>query len=545
MGTGLVPERNLVLPQLTFLDVATGHLVRRGVWDKLSGKVDLAYAPDGKTVATESNDGTLVWDVATAKLLQHELLGGGHNDTSIAFSPDAASHLLAIVSDRVILLWDAARRRVVRKIAIEGEHPPRVGAGDRRPIGLAFSPDGTNLAAGIRIAGAEIQLWRVSDGTLVRHFKSPKPTSVDSIYFSPDGKLIAAKGFGGPPVLFDAGSGKELDSFGKVFDLVGDAFQGDSPMAFSPDGRTLAAIGGRQALHFWDLATGKDRLATPDAHLGAVQALALPADGKTLISGSTDRTVRIWELATGRPSKTIPHDGSVWSLAVSADGSFLAAGVGGPTKVDLWNLKTGERLHSWLIEGRSSDSVKLRAVTLGRDGSSVIVALANGSVRCWDLSTGKERVIAQRNLPKPLDPDVVAYSRDGRSKAIVRSIPGKKIKLADGNVRYDPPTTASMIVWLDTETGHVRREIEIPQARVLRLALSPDGQSIAVGYLSTLYPPARGFIRIFRLRDKREIQTIESPCAGINALAFTPDGKQVVAGLRDTSIVIWDIPPTD
>jgi WD40 repeat protein len=60
-----------------------------------------------------------------------------------------------------------------------------------------------------------------------------------------------------------------------------------------------------------------------------------------------------------------------------------------------------------------------------------------------------------------------------------------------------------------------------------------------------LYPPARGFIRIFRLRDKREIQTIESPCAWIDALGFTPDGKQIVAGLQDTSIVLWDVGPID
>jgi WD40 repeat protein len=55
----------------------------------------------------------------------------------------------------------------------------------------------------------------------------------------------------------------------------------------------------------------------------------------------------------------------------------------------------------------------------------------------------------------------------------------------------------------------------------------------------------RGIIRIFRLRDKQEIQTIETPCPWIQGLSFTPDGKQIVAGLLDTSIVIWDVRPTD
>ena len=126
---------------------------------------------------------------------------------------------------------------------------------------------------------------------------------------------------------------------------------------------------------------------------------------------------------------------------------------------------------------------------------------------------------------------------------IVRRIPGKGSSWPMGTVRYDRAGAGSTIVWLDSQTGHVRREIEIPQSDVQRLAFSPDEQSIAVGYFSTLYPPARGFIRIFRLRDKQEIQTIESPCAWIDALGFTPDGKQIVAGLQDTSIVIWDVRP--
>ena len=180
VGFGLVPERNLV--------VRSTDLPRRGhgppgppgrMGHASRANDELAYAPDGKTVATESDDGTLrLWDVATAKLLHQERLGGRQNHASIAFSPDAASHLLAIASDRVIRLWDAAHLRDVRTIAIEGEHPP---------TGLAFSPDGTTLAAGIKTAGAEIRLWRVSDGTLLRRFKSPKSTSVLS------GRLFARR----------------------------------------------------------------------------------------------------------------------------------------------------------------------------------------------------------------------------------------------------------------------------------------------------------------------------------------------------------------
>ena len=120
-------------------------------------------------------------------------------------------------------------------------------------------------------------------------------------------------------MFFDTATGKELDLLSSVRPV-------DGPLAFSPDGRTLAATGDRQSLHFWELATGKDRLATSEAHLGDVVALACPADGKTLVSGSRDRTVRIWDLATGRSTRMLPHDSWVVSLSVSADGSLLATG---------------------------------------------------------------------------------------------------------------------------------------------------------------------------------------------------------------------------
>ena len=540
LGCGPVPDRLQWVAQLTFLNVATGRLVRRREWEMRESEQDLAFAPDGQTVATESDEGTLrLWDVATAKLLHQERLGGRQNVASIAFSPQAASHLLAIATERVIRLWDTAHLRDARTIAVEGEHPP---------TGLAFSPDGTTLAAGIATAGAEIRLWRVSDGTLLRRFKSQKSTSVCQVDFSPDGKLIAAAGLNGPLVLFDAGKGKELDSFGKEFDLIGNS-SSTSPMAFSPDGRTLATLGEQQALHFWDLATRQDRLATPEAHLGGVYALAFPADGKTLISGSDDRTVRVWDLATGRPTRILSHDGWVRSLAVSADGSFLAAGLAYPEDVHLWNLKTGERLHTWTVARAT-----VRSLTLAGDGSAVIVGLADGSHVRWELLTRKGIAVGEPDLKKaaeleaaqfPARPDHAVSSHDGASKAIVRTIPGKSIKLANGEIRYDRASAASMIVWLDSKTGQVRREIDIPQSDVQCLALSPDGKSIAVGFFSTLYPPTRGLIRIFRLRDKREIQTIESPCAWINALCFTPDGKRIVAGLQDTSIAIWDVHPMD
>jgi len=578
------PKRNVVVNHLVLADAATGRVAHRGEWDDRYIVERVAYAPDGKTVATVSLDSTLrLWDVPSMKLFRRERLVGEArlSPESITFSQDATSRLLAIAWRGTIELWDVAHFNRTQRIAIDARY---------RPDSLIFSPDGTILATGEASVGAETRLWRVGDGTLLRQFKSQRNTGLSHMAFSPDGKVLAAIESNGPLVFFDTATGKELGSFrkelssGMGFDLLADSFSADRPLAFSPDGRTLAATGSRQSLHFWDLATGKDRLATPEAHLGDVVTLACLADGKTVVSGSRDRTVRVWDLATGRPTSTLPHENWVDSLSVSADGSVLATGTAWG-KVNLWNLKTGERIHTWSVGQKL-----VQGVTFSGDGSSVIAALNDGTLRCWDVSPGKERPIAQPKLEKFPDQgpggglahvNRAVFSRDGRSVAMISGGWMQVVDLASGDRRFKEvlgaqfwatkacefaPSSgslaivrevhagfragslsgsrmvASTIVWLDSQTGSVRREIAIPESGVLALAFSPDGQAIAAGTFLT--DPARGIIRIFRLRDKREIQSIETPCPWIETLCFTPDGKQIVAGLQDTSIVIWDVRPT-
>ena len=568
------PERNRMVQLLTLTDITTGRRVAQGEWDERY-EVGLAYAPDGKTIATLSENGSFrLWDVATMKVLHEEHLGT-RNSGSIAFSPNVADHLLAIAAERTIVLWDAANRREVRVIPVDGNRPV---------TDLAFSPDGASLAAGISAAVSEIRLWRVNDGSLLKRFKSEKETEVVNagieVSFSPDGKVLAGTGHERRLVLFDVAIGKELN-------LLSTARLAHGPLSFSPDGSTLATTGDQQTLHFWELATGKDRLATPGSHEGGVGALAILAGGKTLVSGSDDRTVRIWDLTTGRPTKCFTLGGWVRSLSVSGDGSLLAAATTYPEQdgVRVWNVKTGQQLHVWPIAKPQLSFP--RGVTLNADGSSVIAALGDGSLRRWDVSTGSERPIAQPKYEKvPLvgpgldaveraifsrDGRLVAFigrgwtqvldvasgelrfkersstnacefAPDGRSLAIVRRGPPTRIKLADGQTRVSSAAAPSTILWLDSQTGQMRREIVIPESNILSLAFSPDGKAIAAG---TLLRPARGIIRIFRLQDKQEIATFEAPFYSIQSLCFTPDGKRIVAGLSDTSIVIWDVRARD
>jgi WD40 repeat protein len=341
-----------------------------------------------------------------------------------------------------------------------------------------------------------------------------------------------------------------------------------------------------------DLTTGEDRLATPDAHQGDIMTLAWLPGGKTLVSGSRDRTARIWDLRTGRPMGMLAHGG--WVVA-SADGSLLVTGSSYPElgTIRVWKTATGELLRQWPVADPEPGLPLPRGMTLSEDGASVIVALSDGSLRRWDVATGQERTVARPKLEgfpvlgpaaaqgaNKVDVKRAIFARDARSAAMIGDEWVQVIDVASGEGRFKVPMASFLgacafapgggslaivqdvrtrkfqagawsgsepvvnkVVWLDGQSGGVRREIEIHDSYVRSLSFSPDGQDLAIG--AQLVHPERGIIRIFRLRDKREVRTIASPCPSVETLSFSTDGERIAAGMSDTSIVVWDVRRAD
>jgi serine/threonine protein kinase len=263
----------------------------------------VAFAPDGATLASASDDSTIIlWDAASGERLR-TLEGHTSEVNSVAFAPDGAT-LASASDDSTIILWDATSGERLR--TLEG-HTSEVTS-------VAFAPDGGTLASGSY--DDTVILWDATSGEQLRTFGGHTDV-VWNVAFAPDGATLASGSYDGTIILWNTATGEHLRTLDTTVSV-------DS-IAFSPDGTMLASDANDNTVILWDAASG-ERLRTLKGHAYYVTSVAFSPDGTTLASGSGDDAIILWDVASGERLRTlVGHTGYVTSVAFSPDGSMLAS----------------------------------------------------------------------------------------------------------------------------------------------------------------------------------------------------------------------------
>jgi WD40 repeat protein len=276
-----------------------GKELRR--FDTVARVTSVALTADGKLLAAADNDdNAFVWEVATGKKL-HRFSG-----RCVAFSPDGKRLAVGgFAHDRpgsnrgLVVVHDLAKGNG------NGKEACRLEGHLSYVMCVAFSPDGKQLASGsqgMRLEGKgqrenevnTIRLWDLTSGKPLRAFGGNQ-LSIGSLAFSPDGRTLAAAGWtdGGSTedvlCLWDVATGVQRRR------LKGHS-QPVASVAFAPDGRRIVSGSWDQTVRLWDPVTGKE-LRRLEGHRNHVSAVAFSGDGKVLVTASQDTTALVWDVA--------------------------------------------------------------------------------------------------------------------------------------------------------------------------------------------------------------------------------------------------------
>jgi serine/threonine protein kinase len=194
---------------------------------------------------------------------------------------------------------------------------------------------------------------------------------VKSLAFSPDGRWLAAVGLDRRVRLYNLFNGN------LAWDTRTDA--GLLSVVFSPDGQSLAVGSEDRRVYLYDVA-GRSLRWQAAGHLDQVNAVAFVSRGVRVLSASHDGSLRLWNGKDGQPRREwLAHSGAVWGLATTPDG-LKALSIGQDCLMHLWEVGDGTLSASW-----PPFSAMPNSVALSNDGSQVLAGFSDGSIGVWSL----------------------------------------------------------------------------------------------------------------------------------------------------------------
>jgi WD40 repeat protein len=294
--------------KIRFVDIATGA-VRRTLAGHTNAIYRAVFSPDEKLLTSSSRDLTArIWEVSSGREI-HRLEGFRCSVKAVAFSPDGQI-VAAAGNDGMLKLWDVKTGKEFKSLV----HINSADI-DMSVYSVAFGRDGKKIYAGN--GDGTISEWDTAAGKETRVWKAHDPTNL-KLVFSPDYSLLASYG-DGLVKLWDTSSWRELRGMSTA--RAPAAFNYSSTMAFSHDGKSIAASGigldQPQTTYLyvqtiiWKVNTG-EKLFTIEGHKFDVDGLMFTKDDHFLMTGSVDTTIKFWDMESGLQSRTltIPSSGN-------------------------------------------------------------------------------------------------------------------------------------------------------------------------------------------------------------------------------------------
>jgi WD40 repeat protein len=390
--------------RVRMLATPTESAVGASYWEGVNG---LTFSPNGKTLAVGRREGIIqLFDMSTGKerlrWQAHNLLMG-----HLTYSPDGKTLASCASTESAIRLWDPSTGKEIVP------DPGHVGPVEH----LRFRSDGQHLFS----TGYDGRLldWDLATKTCRPLFAGDRPTGVDLVALSPDGKLLArcaALDSIHNLHVYDTATGKEIHT------LKGDKNYMRA-LAFDAQSNRLASVDGdfreREGIaRLWRLDTGALVWQTPmdvsNNSRSTIYPFVFSPDGKWLAFSTPDGKgiVRLYDAATGKEVRRYTSTGEVliFALAWSPDSTHLAiTGNEGTPAVVLWNVRTGAVSRSWPHpEGR------VYRIASSPDGR--VLAMTEGypeqTIGLWEVATGRAIATFKGHPAYP-----VRFSPEGRTLA--------------------------------------------------------------------------------------------------------------------------------
>ncbi len=360
---------------------------------------------------------------------------------------------------------------------------------------VIFSPDGKLLATGD--TDGIVRLWEASSFREILTCKG-HTNVVESVAFSPDGKILVSGSYDKTIKLWDVKTGECLKVFQGHTESV-------MSVTFNPDGNILASGSFDRTIRLWDIRTG-ECLKILQGHTKVVLSVAFHPVDEMLASGSGDNTVRLWNIGSGQCLKILHgYTKNVFSVAFHPAGEILASGSGDKT-VKLWNIGSGECLKT--LEGHGD---QIRSIAFSRSGEILASGSYDRTAKLWDICTGE-----------------CLNTLQGHSHSVtsVAFHPAAEI-LVSGS--YDQ----TLRLWA-INSGECLNTLQGYSNQVSSIAFSPNGEMFASA-------DDEQTVKLWDVSSSECPQILRGHLDRVNLVAFNPSGEMLASASYDQTLKLWDI----